>query len=956
MARRAATAIRITRQDLLDNFLALYEEANDQQYLTQRRGGKTVPVVVGAGISSSADVPLNTELLNKLFSGLSGTHDERTYQALYDHLKAVYAHGLEIDEDLYRSVIQDNFRNLLAKAGIPRRSDHPFPNLSNLLLVHCVHSGVLGPVVSLNVDPLLQTAACFLEDGGPQLRYIQNISEFSDIVHDFESRLIIQPHGTIEEPLSLRFLKESLLDKDSVLVKGIAEQLDQAPGLLCIGFSWDNGVIEKIVRATIEKRCRAGHTYKIIVTCFGAISPSDLKVLNAIASKFRGTATIYYAEDVNSDDLLENIAVEVYRRTLHCREQGISTYYARDPSRIRALNRLVSWLFESEELEFSDRTRWSYHSSLMHLLSIECILYFVAASDPSSLYDLVKFVYHRSYLRELGYNDSTEYAVVIREVLKCLKQQGIIEEYTQPSKRNIDPSCLDDIDGALHVLSSCGSMEEFSRKVLTFLTSLADTEHPGPPEDRVQTLSAIFDSLEVSKKDRPQSILRAIALLSCFEKGQIIPSLQALDELLDRLKAKFKAAAEAGEDVSCYVCTETGDHLFTTEFHDLKRTDWSDPQELKYYMLEWLHSIFDTSGSKASVKLLLPITDPSWRVDDSAKKTRSAAVLAAFRCLSKLDTVTICYLPWDKHDDHMWLLKRRGGTAAKSEGALFPRRHQESNHCAIHINSTYDVESMIRIFESQAKQFGTTVDAVASLGVRSTPSWHVLAVTMVDGRTLDANNRVTGTSRLCVVVRRPETNRQHKNVASVPTKKIPEKLFWDIVGTGSLPVADVDFMQREFVNSDEERGSDPLVFAIDDLLASKMGLADEIEERKISYRAKASLLKSGYSPQLSDDDQDEYIRMLNALVIVDQGFDLIPDSTRAYAPIADVSVDSFLTAVTNGVAVINDNVQEYKYICAGLCICTTGLLLNEIDQGHEDAGITEGPLQPPPSIVASRHS
>jgi hypothetical protein len=209
---------------------------------------------------------------------------------------------------------------------------------------------------------------------------------------------------------------------------------------------------------------------------------------------------------------------------------------------------------------------------------------------------------------------------------------------------------------------------------------------------------------------------------------------------------------------------------------------------------------------------------------------------------------------------------------------------------------------------------------------------HVAALTILDAATLVCGE-VTPATQMLLAVRSPETNADHPLVASVPTQRLPAELFRTVVE--ALPVTatsqGVQLLGGRPVSNEERLHVQSLTHVVEGILARKLGLADALESRAVSFVAEARVIKTGASPVLRAGDRGEVMSMLNVLVYLRSGRDLVPRATASYCPIGWISVGEFLEeAVKEKTVRFHGETRETRYMCAGLCICTADLLLNAL--------------------------
>jgi len=172
-------------------------------------------------------------------------------------------------------------------------------------------------------------------------------------------------------------------------------------------------------------------------------------------------------------------------------------------------------------------------------------------------------------------------------------------------------------------------------------------------------------------------------------------------------------------------------------------------------------------------------------------------------------------------------------------------------------------------------------------------------------------------------VRRPETNGNHKNVASVPTIRVSDTVFDSIYDRWEA---------SQDTNKTKEIPDRLLNDVVESVLSRKLGLADPLEYGQVEFDATPSVYKEGTSPLLSDGDQPDAIRMLNILVELRQGREYIPESTASYSALRWFDINEAMNCIDKEELFVFDDVANpTRYICGGLCICTSEILLKQVE-------------------------
>ncbi|HLO18236.1 MAG TPA: hypothetical protein VK206_25615 [Anaerolineales bacterium] len=221
-------------------------------------------------------------------------------------------------------------------------------------------------------------------------------------------------------------------------------------------------------------------------------------------------------------------------------------------------------------------------------------------------------------------------------------------------------------------------------------------------------------------------------------------------------------------------------------------------------------------------------------------------------------------------------------------------------------------------------EFGQTFESLAP----------VISLTIIDQATLDAG-LISDSTRILVVVRDPKTNTAHPNVVSVPTQRIPASLHLEICGATpgfgeSLKEHShsISMVSNRLVN-----GHNPIIYAVESLLSSKLGLAEHLESGQLCFQAKLRLVKAGKSYQLNNftDEQVHYISMANIIVVISDGVKLFPSKTASYSHISWVEVSRFFNTVEQrNPEILGVGLNSIDFCVHGLCIATTYELLTAV--------------------------
>lgn len=202
----------------------------------------------------------------------------------------------------------------------------------------------------------------------------------------------------------------------------------------------------------------------------------------------------------------------------------------------------------------------------------------------------------------------------------------------------------------------------------------------------------------------------------------------------------------------------------------------------------------------------------------------------------------------------------------------------------------------------------------------------ILSLTVVDSRSL-RRGAIRPDSRVLVVARREETNPTHPNVVSVPTQRIPEDLYDAILHTvedlGEGPSSGVSYFRGGAVDSVAINGHHPVIYAVEALLARKLGLADDLERNLCGFRAALRARVAGVAlyDNVGTTDVYEPVSMLNVVVGLEDRGGGLPLATSSYSMIAWTSVESFLEGVSaRDPALVSPRLDPVAFCVHGVCL------------------------------------
>ncbi|HBB02706.1 MAG: hypothetical protein US89_C0005G0120 [Candidatus Peregrinibacteria bacterium GW2011_GWF2_38_29] len=201
--------------------------------------------------------------------------------------------------------------------------------------------------------------------------------------------------------------------------------------------------------------------------------------------------------------------------------------------------------------------------------------------------------------------------------------------------------------------------------------------------------------------------------------------------------------------------------------------------------------------------------------------------------------------------------------------------------------------------------------------------------------------RILGGTRkqILIVTRDPESNFTHPNVISVPTKRVSQGVADELLQ--SLEIADkkdlskpddpkrVVYYEPNKIISLEEASCNPLRQAVEMVMASKLGIADELEKKLISYKAWVTLALNWAARYANGTDarlSSEPIRMTNIAVHVESSGNVFPKNTASYSSMKWIDFEYFKQiAESKDPKIIG--LDPAHYSVGGVCIESTRLAM-----------------------------
>jgi hypothetical protein len=156
----------------------------------------------------------------------------------------------------------------------------------------------------------------------------------------------------------------------------------------------------------------------------------------------------------------------------------------------------------------------------------------------------------------------------------------------------------------------------------------------------------------------------------------------------------------------------------------------------------------------------------------------------------------------------------------------------------------------------------------------------------------------------------------------VPTKRVPADVF-------SLIIKHMDGRRADAQPA--AHGYSLVRDTVEAIFARKLGMADALEFGHVEFSAFPSMAVAGTSPILSTGDDPESLRMINILVRLDCGRELVPAATASYSSLGWFSVEEVVRRIESRDEFdFGSRHRHARYLCGGLCICTAKVLLDAL--------------------------
>lgn len=197
----------------------------------------------------------------------------------------------------------------------------------------------------------------------------------------------------------------------------------------------------------------------------------------------------------------------------------------------------------------------------------------------------------------------------------------------------------------------------------------------------------------------------------------------------------------------------------------------------------------------------------------------------------------------------------------------------------------------------------------------------VLALTIVQASSLGPNAEITLHSSMLLAVRDAQTNVSHPDVISVPTQRIPRTTFDALRNIGSVSRifdSSTSIIERNSFSNYSHSGHNELIFSVNSLLATKLGVSEALERKLLKYSV---YLRAAATGTVFHPSYSEPTLMLNAVVIIEDGYEHFPKQTPSYSHLVWCPVTTFLeTAITKNPLLLDPAFTPIQYCIHGMCI------------------------------------
>jgi hypothetical protein len=914
----------LSHTEFVSQLIVAYKNQSRKESITP------VPLIVGAGISYSSGVPLDSRLMESVSAGIDV--DDRSYDGIYDVI------GKDVGQR-ESPIFKERLRELLNAGGLPRLKERPAPNVANLGVIHLLRSGVFGPVVSMNVDPLLPVADYFFDNETQPVRFVCNTSQFSEIgaERDMREPLVLQVHGSIEEPLSLRFGSDELAGSNAEIVRTVGTSMSRARAraVCCVGTSLKDGVVQGMLEVWAQQMAIDRAMLRLFIAFYDPVERSVLESLRDRLEKNIGRSgaewlEINYTERYDADDFFSDVVTSSRKETKKKRGDGDARYYV--PVMSDNLARALLFKLLAKRGSSPDQG-WLKLPDDATQLAIDIVLHCVQSRGPFNVLDIARSSPRFRHLTISASDNRGRLALAQtiqrlcdHRVISFVEKKNGAWVFTDEASARASIGDMRRMHFARH--QDAPDAERFVERCVDALS--VPFGNAAERSEAVQRLVAMM--VELEREREPEFVPhQAVSAAAYFDAPELVTSNRDLVDRLDHIKASFRDHAEKGRRVHCTVVTETGEHLFRPEALE-RLSDNPSAAEVAACLRDWIRVVFQDANSHARIRIFLARRDYPWLFGASeGEPTRAALEKKVAMLISRLrssNRIDIAYVDFAHHNDHMWYFVVQDAQDSLSEGVYYPTNFDERAYYGVALHGFKNMQRLQAI-EANLRLLADTEERA--------PTSYVLALSILNGA---ESSDPAADAKMLVCVRDPSSNGDHGDVASVPTKRIARAIYdeiaarvrWQMVARkdpeGSVKLCEVESLRDDelFSHNPGRAGDCVLRDAVCDLLSRKFNLGDALETGKVAFRAKPLVIRTGPSPRISANDSGEYISIINVLVLLDKGADVIPARTASYSDIAWVGANEFRDAARSEAPIVFPSGVSRQY--GGLCVCSSDLLLH----------------------------
>jgi hypothetical protein len=683
---------QINQLNSLNELCSKLFELHGSLYPTEKDG---IIAFIGAGVSVSAGVPATPTLLKECYQalGIKAAKGKYTFERVLTKVK-----GNTINSKTAKKI---RFGDTLVRSGIPRFEDLTIPNKSNLLITQLLYSNFFRSVISLNVDPLMQISTLIASHNEEEIRFIRNISQFSAYMVngssiDKQHKYVFQPHGTIQEPESLRFEKDELFNNEFGINAALIRSAIGYRGVFCVGASLSDGVFCEFIKGIANQTATELEMFTVVISFYNEEAKDE--GVNKLQELIKSNKNIrvFYIVGGDSDEIIEKISDEFERLQRSPKLSSNSlipnvTYIPLEKDTI-LLRQIVLSELSGGKGEFK-----SVKADL--LIALEVVICCLAAREPFFVSSLIKTLHSALYISLVERNGGLGREASLRialtklidySVLSICTKEGLSGDMSQ-SESNVLLS-LSAEDGlslpAERFIKLNDAMKEPGSLAKSFLEAIG----VGIKSNILDLVVTNLLSIE-RNRERKIDLPNTIALSAFSDHSEVIKSSRELDENLRPLKDRFQRMVEDGEGVHALIVSEGADHFFSEKIEEenLSRTKRLSKAVRQRILKAWVNTLFEAKADQdVHLKVIIAKNNFEWMTTDSSRAKRNAQIRIALKLLNDTKEVEIKELSWEDHTDHMWLLESVSEEAS-NQCVYFPRRPGEIMQTAIVVK---EVESM----------------------------------------------------------------------------------------------------------------------------------------------------------------------------------------------------------------------------------------------------------------------